>query len=163
MRERARAARTTTAAALAAALYAGFRFNECLGTDLVLSREPAAVALAYLHVLNPKRTPAVSILVALSLVLGLLALRSARPRRLAALGLGLLLVEDGLTALHVPLVRLLARTTPDVAAAEWAWLRARYLFDDVARTALLVGAAIAYIAAGMRNRELERLAHTEER
>ena len=141
------------AAAAAAALYAGFRFNECLGTDLVLAREPASVALGWLQLLNSKRTPAVTIMVSLSLVTGVIAVRRAQPRRTAALGLSLLLVEDVLTAVHVPLVLLLQGLAPEAAPVDWGWLRTRYVLDDVVRTALLAAAAIAFIGAGIRNIE----------
>jgi len=151
MGQEERAAWHLMAAALAAALYAGFRFNECLGTDLVLAREPASAALTYLHLLNPKRTPAVSIMVGLSLITGVMAVRTGRPRRLAAFGLSLLLVENVLTAVHVSLVVLLQGIAPDAAPADWGWLRARYVLDDAVRTTLLMGAAIAFIFAGIRN------------
>jgi len=145
------------AAALVAAGYAGFRFNECLGTDLVLAREPASVALTWLQTLNSKRTPAVLIMIGLSLGSGLLAVVLTRQRRPALVGLSLLLVEDVLTAaVHIPLALRLQSLAPDAVPPEWEWLRARYLFDDVSRTALLVGAAIAFAAAGFRNMHTER-------
>jgi hypothetical protein len=105
-------------------------------------------------------------MVALSLALGGIAVRRAQPRRLAAIGLSLLLVEDALTfAVHVPLAVFLQGIAPEAVPPDWAWLRARYVADDVMRTLLLVGAALAFIAAGTRNVESARLeskVHTEE-
>ena len=143
-------------AALTVALYAGFRFNECLGTDLVLMQEPAAAALSFLHILNSKRTPAVSIMVVTTLACAVMAVRKARPRRLAVVGLALLLAEDVLTfRLHVPFVLVLQSTAAGIAPPHWSWLRARYVFDDVSRTALLLAAAIVFIQSGIQNMRKE--------
>jgi len=138
-------------AALSAALYAGFRINECLGTDLVLAKEPAATALAFLHVLNSKRTPAVLIMVIATLGAAALAVHKARPRKLAVIGLVLLVVEDVLTfGLHVPFVLALESKTADPAPADWSALCSRYIFDDVSRTVLLLAAAIVFLTSALQ-------------
>jgi hypothetical protein len=143
-----------SAAALAAAMYAGFRFNECLGTDLVLSREPASTALSFIQVLNSKRNPAVLTLVALSLASGIAAVALARQRRLALIGLGLLLVEVLLTAVfHIPLAMRLQTMVPAAPPPDWDALKARYIFDDLARTGVLLGASVVFAAAGLRSQK----------
>jgi hypothetical protein len=144
-----RAHRYALAAAATTAMYGGFRLNECLGTDLVLTGEPADVALTFLHVLNSKRGIAVPLMVVSTLVTSALNVRLARPRRLAAIGLGLLLVEDAMTmGAHIPLVLFL--NAAQAVPADWTWLRDRYVFDDVLRTAILLSATVVFLAAAFR-------------
>lgn len=144
-------------AALSAALYAGFRINECLGTDLVLAKEPAAAALSYLHILSSKRTPAVLLMVAVTLASAAIAVWKARPRKLAVIGLALLLAEDLFTfGLHVPFVLALESKTGD-PPADWSSLCARYVFDDVSRTVLLLGAATVFLTAVLQNKRAAQL------
>src|SRR4051812_44120696 len=113
------------AAALSVTLYAGFRLNECLGTDLVLAFEPEAAALAFLNLLNSKRTPGVVLMFALTLPSAVLALRVASRKQLAVQGLVLLLADYAWTvAIHIPLVLRLQAT--ERGSSEWPWLRGRY-------------------------------------
>src|SRR5438445_3375738 len=139
------------AAALCITLYAGFRLNECLGTDLVLALEPPGAALAFLHVLNSKRSVAVPLMLLLTLPSAVMAVRVGASRRTAIQGLVLLLVDYAWTAaIHIPLVTRLQNLESITASSEWPWLRGRYIADDVVRTMALLAASVSFVALATR-------------